>query len=129
MTATGNQTVDDFLDALDHPLKAEIVAVREMILASNPRVTERIKWKAPSFGYDGEDRVTFKLHPSTALTLVFHRGAKVKDASDFSFTDPSGLLQWVAKDRATVTLRNMAEVEEHGAALIATINAWMDATT
>ena len=92
MTATRNQTVDDFLNALDHPLKAEIVAVREMILASNPRVSEQIKWRAPSFGYDGEDRVTFKLHPPASLTLVFHRGAKVKDARDFTFADASDLL-------------------------------------
>jgi uncharacterized protein YdhG (YjbR/CyaY superfamily) len=34
---------------LDHPSKAEVRAVREIILAVDPRITEQVKWNAPSF--------------------------------------------------------------------------------
>jgi hypothetical protein len=33
--------VDEFLDALDHPLKAGVEAIRLGILESNPKITER----------------------------------------------------------------------------------------
>ncbi|HVL25198.1 MAG TPA: DUF1801 domain-containing protein [Thermomicrobiales bacterium] len=130
MTPVANRTeaVDRFLATLDHPLKVEIVALRTAILASNDRITERIKWNAPSFGYD-DDRVTFKLHPADRLQLIFHRGARVKDTTGFTFEDPSGLLRWATPDRAVVTLRDAGDIETHQAALLTVITAWIDATS
>jgi hypothetical protein len=43
------QTVDDFLATLDHPRKRQIVALRQIILGADPRISEGIKWNAPSF--------------------------------------------------------------------------------
>lgn len=120
--------VDQFMEALDHPFKAEVEEVRTAILASNPRITEHIKWKAPSFGYDGQDRVTFRLHPPTALQLIFHRGAKVKEIGDFTFSDESGLMRWVTADRAVVTLDDTNEVQARLDDLVSLVNRWLDAT-
>ncbi|MGC9665162.1 DUF1801 domain-containing protein [Planosporangium sp. 12N6] len=93
--------VDRFVAALVHPLKEGVEQLRIAILDSNEQITEHVKWKAPSFRYGGEDRVTFKLHPRDRLQLIFHRGAKVRDDSrDFVFQDHSGLLTWVTNDRA-----------------------------
>jgi len=130
VTSPANRTndVDRFLQELDHPLKEGIELLRLAILNSNDQITERIKWNAPSFGYD-DDRVTFKLRPADRIQLIFHRGAKVKGTSGFTFEDTSGLLTWAAPDRAVVTLRDASEVDEHEAALITVINAWLDATT
>ncbi len=125
-----NQTeaVDRFLGALEHDLKEEIAALRAEILASNPEITERIKWNAPSFCDRGEDRVTFKLNRKDRVQLVFHRGAKVKDSQDFVFEDPSGLLVWAAADRAVVTLQEAAEMTAKREALVAVVNHWMERT-
>jgi hypothetical protein len=73
-----SQEVDRFMEGLDHPLKDGIERLRAAILDSNDRITEHIKWKAPSFRYADEDRVTFRLYPKDRAQLVFHRGAKVK---------------------------------------------------
>lgn len=70
--------VDRFLRDLDHPLKEEIVAVRDINLGADNEITEHIRWNAPSFCYQGQDRVTFKLHSQDGIHLIFHRGAKVK---------------------------------------------------
>ena len=120
--------VDRFMDALDHPHKAEVAAVRTAMLASNPRITEHIKWKAPSFGYDGEDRVTFRLQPPTGIHLIFHRGAKVKEIGDFAFADDTGLMRWVTADRAVVTLQNIDDGRARLDDLISLVNRWLDAT-
>ncbi|MGB7815828.1 MAG: hypothetical protein WBL28_05710 [Methylotenera sp.] len=42
-------TVHDFMANLAHPLKAEIEAVRSIILAADANISECVKWNAPSF--------------------------------------------------------------------------------
>jgi hypothetical protein len=126
-----NQTekVDQFIQTLDHPLKEEIEKVRAIILSANQQITEHIKWNAPSFCYQGEDRVTMKLQPQDSIQLIFHRGTKVKDSKDFVFNDSTGLLKWVAADRAIVTLREMKDVEAKRAELAKVVSEWVESTT
>ena len=71
---TPNQTeqVDEFMEKLDHPFKAEVQMIREMIKKVNKDITEEIKWKAPSFSYKGEYLVTFNLWEKKRIHLVFH---------------------------------------------------------
>ncbi len=118
-----SREVERFMEGLDHPLKEEIGRLREAILDSNGRITEHIKWKAPSFRYAGEDRVTFRLHPAERAQLVFHRGAKVKDdAAEFAFEDVTGLLQWVAQDRAVVALQDAGARQGD---VVGVVNRWV----
>lgn len=117
--------VNQFVANLDHPLKAEVEAIRAIILSANPQLTEHIKWNAPSFQFKGEDRVTFNLHRKDRIQLVFHRGAKVKASEDFVFEDSTGLLEWAAKDRGIVTLRDMQEIRAKETALVQVINLWI----
>jgi hypothetical protein len=113
---------------LDHPLKAGADQLRMAILAANPGITEHIKWNAPSFYYAGQDRVTFRLHPKGALQLIFHRGAKVRaDSADFTVEDPSGLLTWLGKDRAIVTLPDLAAVAAQQSSIVELVNQWVEA--
>lgn len=68
----GTDQVDDFMAKLDHPFKAEVELVREIIKNVNPEITEQIKWNAPSFSYQGESLVTFNLWEKKRIHLVFH---------------------------------------------------------
>jgi len=72
--------VDEFLENLSHPFKAEIEALRSIIKGVNKDIAEEIKWKAPSFNYKGEYLVTFNLWETKRIHLVFHNPqiAKVK---------------------------------------------------
>jgi hypothetical protein len=121
--------VQAFLQGRRHGRKDEVEAVREIILSAHPGVTERIKWNAPSFCIDGDDRITFRLQPSDRVQLVFHRGPhKRDDTTTFSFEDGSGLLEWVARDRALVTFRDLGDVAAKRAALKDLVRRWMIAT-
>ncbi|WP_404371922.1 DUF1801 domain-containing protein [Corallococcus coralloides] len=126
--ARRNGEVDQFMAELEHPLKAEIQAVRAAILDSDDSIAERIKWKAPSFVHSGDDRVTFRLAPKGIFQVILHRGAKVKDAKGFAFEDDSGLVEWLAKDRGVVTLPDAKTVKARKAALIKLVGRWMKAT-
>ena len=68
----GTKKVDEFMDGLDHPLKAEVQTVRDIIKHANKDIAEEIKWKAPSFSYNGEYLVTFNLWEREHIHLVFH---------------------------------------------------------
>ena len=127
--AVRSGAVGQFLAALEHPLKAEIERLRAIILCTNDGIAERIKWNAPSFCYQGDDRITMKLHPATRIQLISHRGAKARNAADFAFEDNSGLLKWATIDRGVATFRTMSEIEANEAAIQDLVNRWMIATS
>ena len=107
-----------------------MVHLRAVILAADAKITEQIKWKAPSFCYHGDDRVTMRLYPPDRIQLVFHRGAKVKDATTFMFEDRSGLHELVgtgpwARSHSAACRRLKAQ----RAALVEIVQRWMHATT
>lgn len=115
---TTNSTVETFLAEQDHPFKQEIKAIRDIILAVSPEITEEVKWNAPSFSYKGY-MATFNLWATDHVHLIFHNGAILKDQT--------GLLAGDYKDRRMVYFKNMAEVKAKKAALIKTVKAWIKA--
>jgi uncharacterized protein YdhG (YjbR/CyaY superfamily) len=74
-TANHTRQVDEFMDKLDHPFKVEVEMVRQIIKNVNKDITEEIKWKAPTFSYQGEYLVTFNLWEKGRIHLVFHNPA------------------------------------------------------
>jgi uncharacterized protein YdhG (YjbR/CyaY superfamily) len=97
------QKVKAFMKALKHPLKKEIEAVRSIIRKSNTKISERIKWNAPSY-YASEDLVTFNPRDEGRVHLVFHHPAIVKIKSS--------LLEGNYKDRRMMYFTDMNEVKK-----------------
>jgi len=124
-TKTG-ESVSEFMRRLQHPLKPEIEAVRQIILGANDQIGEEIKWNAPSF-YVKEHFATFNLHTREFVHSIFHMGAKVKDngAEGMKIKDPFGLLEWIAKDRCAAKFYNMSDVTSKRAALEDIVNQWI----
>lgn len=106
-------TVNEYMNALEHPLKAELTAVREIILGANAHISERIKWNAPSFFYK-EDLATFHPRNQTAVHIVFHHPAIA--------SIQSALLEGDYKDRRMLYLRTMDDVQAHKQELASIIN-------
>ena len=122
------QTVAAFLAALRHGRAEEVERLRALILAAHPGLTEQIKWNAPSFAIDGDDRVTMRLAPGDVLQLILHRGAKVRDTTGFAFTDESGLVRWLAADRGVVTLADADDLEAKAPVIQKLVKNWVEAT-
>ena len=122
-------SVDNYLATLDHPLKSEIEQLRTLILGANTDLTENIKWNAPNFCFQGEDRITMRIHPPKQIQLIFHRGAKVQELPKTRLiSDDSGLLIWKTNDRAVATFADSADILAKSSALTDVINAWLAAT-
>ncbi|HEY0740961.1 MAG TPA: DUF1801 domain-containing protein [Chryseosolibacter sp.] len=123
-------SVDEFLTNTTHPLKNELLALRKIIAQSNPKLTEQIKWNAPSFCDDGDDRITFNLSKKDSVLIIFHRGAKSKKLQLKSplLTKHAELLDWPAPDRGVMKFSSMAEVKARTTALKAITKDWITLT-
>jgi uncharacterized protein YdhG (YjbR/CyaY superfamily) len=100
-TENKTEEVNAFLKELDHPLKAEIEAVRA-IIKLNRKIAERVKWNAPSFFYT-DDLATIHVKSKQHVHLIFHHPAIVKIKSAF--------LEGDYKDRRMMYFENMNEVK------------------
>jgi hypothetical protein len=120
------ESVDSFLERLEHPRKPAILALRQVVRAADARIGEELKWNAPSF-FTAEHFATFNLRARDGVQLVLHRGAKPRETPGrLPVDDPSGLLEWKANDRAIATFRDEDEVAARSAALTAIIRAWIE---
>lgn len=60
----------------DNPMKEVVRAMRDIVLAVDPRVDECIKWQAPTFTFQGNIASFFPRSKKHA-SLMFHQGAKI----------------------------------------------------
>ena len=125
-----NNEVTNFLDNLNHPLRAEIEQLRLIILSAVSGLTENIKWNGPNYCFNNEDRLTMRIQPPKQIQLIFHRGVKkLSQPTDKMIDDKSGLLVWKENDRAVATFKNINDIEKNQLALKGIINEWIDVTT
>jgi len=123
----GGAEVDEFMSALEHPLRVEIQALRAIFLAADPRIKEGIKWKSPSFFYQ-DWFATFNLRSTKEIQIILHTGAKVKasSAEGVPIDDPQNLLQWLAKDRCMLKLSGMEDIASKQQPVTSIIRKWLN---
>jgi hypothetical protein len=115
--------VDQFMTELDHPFKAEIQAIRELVLSLAPEVREGVKWNAPSYRTT-EYFATTNLRVKNGIGVILHLGAKVREETG-SIADPQQLLTWHGGDRASLSFGGMAEFKAKRAAFKAILEQWI----
>lgn len=109
--------VDAWLNTYDNPQKDLVAAIRDHILACDDRVTETIKWSAPTFVYKGNIASFFpkaKAHAS----LMFHKGATIP--GDHPILTGDGA------EARSVKIADPADLDAKRDALAAVIKAWCD---
>ena len=129
MDNTAISAVADYLDKLDYPLKEVVIALRKVILATDPQIGEQIKWNSPAFYYTGEmkpfdpkeykrDIAVMHLRKKDQVLLVLPTGAKIPDAT--------GLLEGSYTDgRRMITLKSINDLEEKKDRLQQVIKQWL----
>ena len=111
-----NPVVDEFMINLNHPYKAEIEKLREIILGANSHIEEDIKWKCPTFMYNG-NIASIVARTKSHAQLMFHTGATLKD--------DTGLLEGDGQQVRFARFQNMAEVKQKRKALEAVVREWV----
>ena len=124
--ADSTPAVDAFMAALAHPMKREVEAIRRLVLAVDPTIAEGVKWNAPSYRTT-EYFATTNLRDRGGVGVILHLGAKVRPlpSGGMPIDDPTGLLTWLAGDRASVTFRDHDDLRAKQPAFAAVLRQWI----
>jgi hypothetical protein len=112
-----NPEVDAWFEAYDNPMKEVLLSMRGLILGSDERVEESIKWKSPTFSYKG-NIASFNPRSKQHASLMFHTGASIP--GDFPHLEGTGEVARYLK------AADLPEAEELGPELSAIVKAWCD---
>lgn len=115
-----NPDVDVWFEDYENPQKELVLAVRRIILDVDPRVSECIKWKAPTFTYHG-NIASFFPRAKKHVALMFHTGGGLHD--------PHGLLEGDGDTARSAKFLSVEDLEDKTPALVAVIRSWIDQKT
>jgi len=97
-----------------------VQAFRRVILNVDPRISETIKWKAPTFMFKG-NIASFYPRTTKHVSLMFHTGA--------ALPDPTGLLEGDGDTSRVARFVNEPDLEDKTEALRGLIQAWIELKT
>ena len=109
--------VDAWMEKYDNPMKPVVEAVRQAVLSADPRLSETIKWQAPTFMYQG-NLASFFPRAKKHATLMFHTGSEIPG----SYPDLIG----DEKVARTMKFLDLADVERQRKQLQAICVAWCE---
>lgn len=112
-----NPQVDDWFQTLDHPLKDAMLLTKQIILEADERISESIKWSAPTFEYKG-NLASFQPKAKQFVSLMFHRGSEIP-GEHLDLEGDSALVR-------TMRFQDEADAEAHRKPLQAVVRAWCD---
>ena len=110
-----NPAVNAWFARLEHPLKEEMVQVREIILAADERMEESVKWSTPTFSFKG-NLASFIPQAKKSVSLMFHTGA------DIPGEHPR--LEGDAARVRTMRFADLKEIKKHRRDLERVVRAW-----
>lgn len=126
---SSKESVDLLIADKPDDLKKVINAIRQIVLKTDPLISEQVKWNSPSFYYTGEinsnnakeyprDILAINLNRGYAL-LIFPSGAKIKNHDNF--------LEGDYKDgRRMLTIKDYKTLIEKKSKLISAIKQWVE---
>jgi hypothetical protein len=120
--------VEEFLKDLEPDKKSQLLEIRNYILETEPNLKEHIKWNAPSYVLDGEDRITFNLmNKQNLVKLVLHMGSTRKEDKTAQpiMNDTSGLIEWASDIRGYITFNDISEVLDNEKAIKKIVSDWL----
>jgi hypothetical protein len=109
-----NPEVDAWFENYDNPMKEVVLAVRSIILEDD-RITETIKWKSPTFVYEG-NMASFNPRSKKHASLMFHTGASIPGVH--------ARLGGGGDTARYMTFTDLADVEEARDEILAVVDAW-----
>ena len=111
-----NPEVDEFLRKKNHPLTLEILRIREIILETDERIEETIKWSSPTFVYKG-NMASYFMNAKKFVSLMFHYGASINNRQ--------GLLKGDGKHGRTARFEDLKDIEKKKDALQEVVREWI----
>jgi len=112
-----SREVDAWFARYENPMKDVVMRVREIVLASDARIDECIKWAAPTFVYQG-NLASFFPKSKAHASLMFHEGARIPGTH--------AILEGTAELGRSIKIASVEEAEKKRAAIARVVRAWCD---
>jgi len=112
-----NPEVSAWFAGYDNPQQDVLLYMREVILDSDERIEESIKWKSPTFSYGG-NIASFNPRSKQHASLMFHMGASIP--GEFPHLEGTGDVARYLK------VADLAQAMELRSELVAIFKAWCD---
>ena len=112
-----NPEVDEWFAAYDNPRKDVVLYMRKVILQSDGRIEESIKWKSPTFTYKG-NIASFNPRSKQHASLMFHTGSSIP--GEFPHLEGSGDVARYLR------VEDVAQAKELEAELVSIFKAWCE---
>ena len=112
-----NPKVDEYMQKLDNPLKEIWESIRMIVLETDSKMEEDIKWGAPTFIYKG-NLATFNPRAKKFVNLTFHTGALI--------ADPEEVLEGDAKEARVFRVASSDDLETKKSGLEAVVQNWIN---
>ena len=121
------KTHQEFMLQFDDNRKQLVEAMLKAIAEECPTLTETIKWNAPSFSENGNDRLTIMLHKKDRVGLILHTGVKPKEDKKAPplYADDTGLLEWNSNIRATIFFFDLSDFLSKRDLFKQAVNRWI----
>lgn len=122
------KTVDEFLSDQTPDKLEQINKLRNIIIKAESALEENLKWNAPNYVYDGQDRITFNLkNKERKVQLILHMGATKKEdkKAEPILKNDEGLVRWNSNIRGIIEFENLADITAKRHLLIKVIKNWL----
>jgi hypothetical protein len=113
---------------LDDDTREQVQLLRDIIGSLNANLTEHVKWNAPSYVLNGEDRITMNLRNKQGLVkLVLHMGAtRPEDKKGVPvLLDDAGIVEWASDIRGFMTFADSDDIRAKRPELREVLTRWL----
>lgn len=128
MTPSAQPSVADLVNGLDDQTREQVQLLRDIIGSLDTDLTEHIKWNAPSYVFDGEERITMNLRNKQGLVkLVLHMGATRPENRKGTpvLLDDAGIVEWASDIRGLITFVDADDIRAKQSALRRVLSGWL----
>jgi len=128
MAVQQHKSISDFLNSLDIDMKEQVELLRNLIKSLDFELVEHIKWNAPSYVLEGEDRITFSvINKENRVKLVIHMGATRKEDKKAKpvLTNDGGIVRWSSDIRGYITFIDLEDVKIKSPVLKNVLSSWL----
>lgn len=121
-------SVSEFLAELPANKREQVSALRIIILKAEPRLKENIKWNAPNYVFNNQDRLTFNvMNKEQKVRIILHMGAKIKENKQKPpiIQEDFGIVKWQSNIRGFISFDDLDDVMNKSVLMTKVIANWL----